>query len=85
MVLACVLRGLTALCWVQVRVLPSQGKNRLYIGNLPRQLTKDAVVAMMKPLTKGVHPAPGPKPQDVASLMRGMSLTVSFSARSIGD
>ena len=43
---------------MQVRVLPSQGKNRLYIGNLPKQLSQDEVEAILKPLTKGAPPAP---------------------------
>lgn len=36
-----------------MRVLASQGKNRLYIGNLPKQLTHAEVEAILKPLTKG--------------------------------
>ena len=37
----------------QVRVLPSQAKNRLYVGNIPKSLTHDQLVDTLKPLTKG--------------------------------
>ena len=37
----------------QVRVLPSQAKNRLYVGNIPRALTHDQLVDILKPFTKG--------------------------------
>ena len=38
---------------VQVRVLPSQAKNRLYVGNIPRALTHEQLVDILKPITKG--------------------------------
>ena len=38
---------------VQIRVLPSQSKNRLYLGNLPKTITKDELDAQVRAATKG--------------------------------
>lgn len=37
----------------QIRVLPSQSKNRLYLGNLPKTITKDELDAQVRAATKG--------------------------------
>ena len=34
-------------------MLPSQAKNRLYVGNIPKSLSHDQLVDTLKPLTKG--------------------------------
>lgn len=42
------------LCSVaQIRVLPSQSKNRLYLGNLPKTMSKDELEAQVRAATKG--------------------------------
>ncbi len=49
----------TTVSWsaVQVRVLPSQAKNRLYVGNIPKSLSHEQLVDTLKPLTKGAPAA----------------------------
>jgi hypothetical protein len=37
----------------QIRVLPSQSKNRLYLGNLPKTISKDELDAQVRAATKG--------------------------------
>jgi len=39
----------------KIRVLPSQSKNRLYLGNLPKEMTKDNLEATIKAATKGLE------------------------------
>jgi hypothetical protein len=41
---------------VQIRVLPSQSKNRLYLGNLPKTISKEELEAQVRAATKGVLP-----------------------------
>ena len=41
----------------QVRVAPSQSKHKLYVGNLPKDMSKDDLEAVLQPLVKGA-PAP---------------------------
>ena len=38
---------------VQVRVAPSQSKHKLYVGNLPKDMSKDDLEAVLQPLVKG--------------------------------
>jgi len=38
-------------------VLPSQAKNRLYVGNIPKSLSHEQLVDTLKPLTKGAPAA----------------------------
>ena len=60
---------------LQVRVLPSQAKNRLYVGNIPKSLTHDQLVDMLKPLTKG---APAAANMTLAPTLACSCYTLSF-------
>jgi RNA recognition motif. (a.k.a. RRM, RBD, or RNP domain) len=40
----------------QIRVLPSQSKNRLYLGNLPKTISKEELEVQVRAATKGVLP-----------------------------
>lgn len=40
---------------IKIRVLPSQSKNRLYLGNLPKEKSKDELESLLKAATKGLE------------------------------
>lgn len=48
---------------LQVRIQPSQSKNKLFLGGIPHELTREDLFDLLSPLVKGechVHPAPPP-------------------------
>lgn len=42
---------------VQLRVAPSQSKHKLYVGNVPKELTKDTLKEELSAVAKGEPPA----------------------------
>ncbi len=38
---------------MQLRFAPSQSKHKLYVGNLPKDMSKDDLQAVLHPLVKG--------------------------------
>jgi hypothetical protein len=46
----------------QLRVAPSQSKHKLYVGNLPKDMSKEDLQATLAPLVKGALPPGLPRP-----------------------
>lgn len=42
---------------LQLRVAPSQSKHKLYVGNIPKELTTDTLKQELSAVTKGETPA----------------------------
>ena len=44
---------------LQLRVAPSQSKHKLYVGNIPKELTTETLKQELSAVTKGDSPAFG--------------------------